>query len=472
MGQTETTSIGAVPASGASSSDPIADIVKNLGVDQRTMAAAISPVSGAHAGQVPTSLSRPVGSAPQSQGYAQPRNKGQAIANMITSAGNAVSQVMTAETEKKQANLTDATTKLMQASSLKDEATQQRESALAMLGNATPGSPEAASYKSMVDKADATIKQNDDAMQKITVDPKMRKDLAKILHINHVDLSANDPVHLKILDNASKNVKTWQDKREAAKQAKEESNRYEAARFSQEYQKAQPMTAGAPNVLAQQKMQIEAAQQKALFEYRGKVDPAYIRLQASNFAEQTRIKAQQDNQERQFAHEEKLKDITLNNEYKTITRRAVVARQLASGKRADALADPLLNFRFDHKEISRLQTENMALIGTDSNLQLQRKALYNKPDGKTPLTNKEIAAIKPEIDLIDYQINQLHTMQKNNSDMVQSYIEEANTLQKLHGNKLTEGNDGTSTGTSTEPEPSSAEPTGSPDDPDSFLDRQ
>ena len=457
MGPTETTSIkGAVPTSGG---DPLASIMGDAAAYQKMVRESITPVAGAHTAQVPASLTRPVGAAPQTQGYAQPRNKGQAIANAITSAGNAVSQIITAEKQKKQDHLVDATTKLFQAQALIDEATQQRDSAQAT------GDTAAAL------KAQELITQNEKVRDGITIDPKLRKDLAKVLHVNYVDPTENKPEHIAALKKATENVKGWQEKREAIKAENQKQNQAAAQNFGQAYTKSQPQGL-APNVLAQQRIAIEQAQQKVLWEYRGKVDPAYIHAQAANYAEQTRIRAQQDNQARLFAHEEKLKGITLSNEYKLITRRAVVARQLAEQKRIDALSDPLLNFRFDHKEISRLQTENRAFIGPEADLQLQRKALYYTQDGKRPLTNKEIALIQPKIDAIDYQISQLHTWQKNNSDMIQTYTEEADTLQKLHGNNLTEGNDGINTGTSTKSEPSSDELTGSPDDPESFLDQQ
>ena len=275
MGLTETTSIGAVPASGASSSDPIADIVRNLGVDQRTMAAAISPVSGAHAGQVPTSLSRPVGSAPQSQGYAQPRNKGQAIANMITSAGNAVSQVITAETQKKQDHLVDQTTKLLTAQQESDEARQQKESANAMLTNAT--GEEAKGYQATITKADEIIAKNDAVIKGIA--PKDMKSIAKGMNFNYIDPSENKTEEHDAVKKALINVQGFREKREAAAQAKKDfqaKNQPVAAQnFATAFSKSQPQGV-APNMMAQQKIAMQQANTKAQMEYIKALIPLWV----------------------------------------------------------------------------------------------------------------------------------------------------------------------------------------------------
>jgi hypothetical protein len=256
MGQTETTSIGAVPASGASSSDPIADIVKNLGVDQRTMAAAISPVSGAHAGQVPSSMTRPIGPAPQSPNQGRPQNKGQAIGDMIRSAGNAVSKIITEEKQQKQAHLVDQTTKLLTAQQESDEARQQKESANAMLTNAT--GEEAKGYQATITKADEIIAKNDAVIKGIA--PKDMKSIAKGMNFNYIDPSENKTEEHDAVKKALINVQGFREKREAAAQAKKDfqaKNQPVAAQnFATAFSKSQPQGM-APNMMAQQKMQIE-----------------------------------------------------------------------------------------------------------------------------------------------------------------------------------------------------------------------
>ena len=416
MGPTESSSVqGAVPA--ASTGSQLEGILSSLNIDQRTMREAITPVAGAHAGQIPSALTKQIGPAPQGQGYANPRSKGQAISNMITSAGNAVSEVLTAEKKQKQEHLTDATTKLMQSSQLKDEAVQQKESATNMLADADPGSPEAESYKAIIKKSDETIKQNDDAMNKITIDPKLRKDLAKILHVNHVDLSANDPVHLQILHNATKNVKSWQEKREATQKAKEESNRYEAARFSQEFQKSMPQAAGAPNVLAQQKLQTQLAQQKiqqlaikdfltfkaSIAHANATVSAAQIRTIGAGMMEQQRLAFQHDQTLERFAQAEKMQGIRFRDDLRLVVARGAEARKVANEIYTDKEADPLTMYT-KARTASSLYEKNALEIGkTLAELEQAKSTLY--AGFKTPVAS--------EVDPLNFQIQLYRDAQKD-----------------------------------------------------------
>ena len=292
---------GAVPASVDTGSE-LESIVKNLGVDQKTMAAAITPVSGAHVGQIPSSLTRQIGPAPTSP-TPPPRSKGEAIANAITSAGNAVSQVITAEKQQKQAHLTDVTTKLMQHQYMIDEATQQKEAATTMLENAAPGSPEAKAYKETIAKADEAIASNTKNRDAITAEPKLRKDLTKIFSLNHVDIEQNDPQHVKAFQDSLKNVKDWKTKREKIKEEQQAQNQAAAKRFGEAFAASQPKAPGAPNALAQQKLAQQQATQQAILKYHEAVDPAEIRSATEQYTAKFNASTELQKQENQIRNQ-------------------------------------------------------------------------------------------------------------------------------------------------------------------------
>jgi len=115
-----------VPASASTGDLDLSSLFKQTAAQseqyQKALTAAQVPIAQRTTPGLPSTLTRPIGPAPQTQGYAQPRSKGQAIANMITSAGNAVSKVVTAEKEQKQAQMVDVATKFLQARQLLSEA--------------------------------------------------------------------------------------------------------------------------------------------------------------------------------------------------------------------------------------------------------------------------------------------------------------------------------------------------------------
>ena len=267
MGPTETTSIGTVPTSvgnsGASNDGVdigarLQQIQSDAAMQQRLMREAITPVSGSHVGQIPSALTKPIGEAPQNQTpYERPRSKGEAISNMINSAGNAVSKVITAEKEQKRTHLTDAATKLFTAQAAIDEAQQQHDSATAIGDNAT------------AQKAQQLIDQNTKVRDGITSDPKLRKALAKGLNIDYIDPSNNKTEEHAAVQAAIKNAKGIREKIEAAKAAKQkfaaENNPKGAQNFGAAFAKSQPQTL-APNQMAQAQLAQQQAQEKALVE--------------------------------------------------------------------------------------------------------------------------------------------------------------------------------------------------------------
>jgi hypothetical protein len=299
MGPTETTSIGTVPASVSSASVGghnevdmgvlLQQIQGDTATQQRLMREAITPVSGSHVGQIPSALTKPIGEAPQSQTpYERPRSKGEAISNMINSAGNAVSKVITAEKEQKQTHLTDAATKLFTAQAAIDEAQQQHDSATAIGDNAT------------AQKAQQLIDQNIKVRDGITSDPKLRKALAKGLNIDYIDPSNNKTEEHAAVQAAIKNAKTIQEKRQLAKQAQQQhqqqANQQGAQNFGTAFAKAQPQTL-APNQMAQAQYSAYVEAQKANLSATRALIPllsAQVRANANESLE-TRREAHTDN---------------------------------------------------------------------------------------------------------------------------------------------------------------------------------
>jgi hypothetical protein len=291
MGPTETTSIGTVPTSvgnsGASNDGVdigarLQQIQSDAAMQQRLMREAITPVSGSHVGQIPSALTKPIGEAPQNQTpYERPRSKGEAISNMINSAGNAVSKVITAEKEQKRTHLTDAATKLFTAQAAIDEAQQQHDSATASGDNAT------------AQKAQQLIDQNTKVRDGITSDPKLRKALAKGLNIDYIDPSNNKTEEHAAVQAAIKNAKGIREKIEAAKAAKQkfaaENNPKGAQNFGAAFAKSQPQTL-APNQMAQAQLAQQQAQEKALVEAYKAQTPREIAL----LQQQTQLQKQHE----------------------------------------------------------------------------------------------------------------------------------------------------------------------------------
>jgi uncharacterized protein (UPF0218 family) len=291
MGPTETTSIGTVPTSvgnsGASNDGVdigarLQQIQSDAAMQQRLMREAITPVSGSHVGQIPSALTKPIGEAPQNQTpYERPRSKGEAISNMINSAGNAVSKVITAEKEQKRTHLTDAATKLFTAQAAIDEAQQQHDSATAIGDNAT------------AQKAQQLIDQNTKVRDGITSDPKLRKALAKGLNIDYIDPSNNKTEAHAAVQTAIKNAKSIREKIEAAKAAKQkfaaENNPKGAQNFGAAFAKSQPQTL-APNQMAQAQLAQQQAQEKALVEAYKAQTPREIAL----LQQQTQLQKQHE----------------------------------------------------------------------------------------------------------------------------------------------------------------------------------
>jgi hypothetical protein len=232
-----------VPASTGGGGLDVGGLLKQIQGDtatqQNLMRQAITPVSGQHVGQIPSSMLRPTNSASEQpldhrQMVGAKAAKGQGIANLLTSAGNVISKAVAAERQQKQAHLTDAATKLFTAQAAIDEAQQQHDSATAIGDNATAA------------KAQELITKNTAVRDGITSDPKLRKALAKGLNINYIDPSENKTEEHDAVKKAIQNAKTMQEKKQLAKQAQQQhqqqANQQGAQNFGTAFAKSQPQT--------------------------------------------------------------------------------------------------------------------------------------------------------------------------------------------------------------------------------------
>jgi len=252
-----------VPASTGGGGLDVGGLLKQIQGDtatqQNLMRQAITPVSGQHVGQIPSSMLRPTNSASEQpldhrQMVGAKAAKGQGIANLLTSAGNVISKAVAAERQQKQAHLTDAATKLFTAQAAIDEAQQQHDSATAIGDNATAA------------KAQELITKNTAVRDGITSDPKLRKALAKGLNINYIDPSENKTEEHDAVKKAIQNAKTMQEKKQLAKQAQQQhqqqANQQGAQNFGTAFAKSQPQTM-APNQMAQAQYAAYMEAQKA-----------------------------------------------------------------------------------------------------------------------------------------------------------------------------------------------------------------
>lgn len=225
---------------------------------------AATPVAMKSAGQLPSSMTRPIASATDSPNQGRPTNKGQAMADMIRSAGDAVSKVITAEKQHKQNQLIDSATKLFTSQQSVNEAQQAYDAAKAS------GNTQA------MEVAKTALDKSQSAVDQITSDPKTRKALAKGLHLNYIDPSENKSEEHDAVKNAMENAKTLQEKKAAAQQVQQQRSQQGSQNFQKAFQTSQPTTLG-PNTAAQSQLAAVQAQRKELMDTLKVVLPEQIR---------------------------------------------------------------------------------------------------------------------------------------------------------------------------------------------------
>ena len=229
---------------------------------------AATPVTLKSAGQLPSSMTREIGAAPQSPNQGRPTNKGQAMADMIRSAGNAVSKVITAEKQHKQNQLVDSATKLFTSQQSVNEAQQAYDAAKAS------GNTEAMEVaKTALDKSQASVDQ-------IIGDKKTRDMIAKGLHFNNIEPEENKTENHEAMKKALENAHTIQERKAAVQQEKQrqqaKSNAQGAQNFKQAFEKSQPTTL-VPNTAAQGQLAAIQAQRKELMDTLKVVLPEQIK---------------------------------------------------------------------------------------------------------------------------------------------------------------------------------------------------
>ena len=406
LSQTDQTS--SVPASVGGSGDDIGTRLQQIQGDtatqQRLMREAITPVSGSHVGQIPSALTKPIGEAPQNATpYERPRSKGEAISNMINSAGNAVSKVITAEKEQKRTHLTDAATKLFTAQAAIDEAQQQHDSATAIGDEAT------------AHKAQQLIGQNTEVRDGIISDPKLRKALAKGLNIDYIDPSNNKTEEHAAVQAAIKNAKTIQEKKQLAKQAQQQhqqqANQQGAQNFGQAFAKSQPQTL-APNQMAQQQLEAYQQQRKDAIDTFKAMGPIYAeQLRAKGAVTVEGIRSATDLRKAAIDSAAKLDEQILKNtqaDKDNAAARSLAALSAANARSLELLrqgnpVEVLRSFNDAQKNYETAITEN----------QKSRQALNNELDKASSSRAPEIRRQLQAIDASDEQAKNAFTLNRN-----------------------------------------------------------
>jgi hypothetical protein len=424
-----------VPAAQSRDVDPIQEqLIKSISAPYSAAAQqALNPVAGAHTAQLPSSMQTPVTPFRQSPINHNPvvgrkNGRAQGIANAITGATNAIGSVVSAEAQVKQDHIKDNATKVIMAQQGIDEATQAHETALA--------SNDAAAAS----KAQAMIQQNTQARDAVFADPKMRKALAKGFDISYTDPQSNKTEEHAAVQAAMKQAKTLHEKKQImqAQQAKDNAAAGQAAGAA--YAKAQPQGM-APNVQAQQRLQMEqsqkALQQEALKNYQtfkasamhanATVSAAQIHAQGAAMMEQARLDQAQQLLAQRFQQQEKMQNLRYKDDISLIGVRAAAARQTAMSIYQDKEADPLTMYNKTRTAAETYSKNYMANLKTYNLMAAGRANLFTDAKGN---------ALKPsEADVKQYDqmvetVKQQVQLDKANAD---NFTKQANNLRDSYG---------------------------------------
>jgi tetratricopeptide (TPR) repeat protein len=263
-----------------------ADIIKNIAtpIDQNLVKAAMTPIPGAHAAQVPSNMTTPIPAANQGRlidtrgivGHKNARAAG--IGNAIIGATNAIGAVTTAMADQKQNQVRDAAQKVITAQQAIDEAQQAHDAAL------SSGDAAAAS------KAQELIQKNIQVRDGVFADPKLHKALVKGFNISYTDPGSNDSIEHKGAIAGIKAAKDAQAKKEMilAEKQRQQSASGKAAGAAFAEQQPQGLTA---NLQAQAQLAQAQQQRKDMLEAMKAYGPVYaanIRAQGQVNAEQIR----------------------------------------------------------------------------------------------------------------------------------------------------------------------------------------
>ena len=400
VGAASTPSVATVPSSVPASGGgvDIASLLPGIKEDlEKSLAlsrAASAPVTQRQTGQIPGALTKQIGPAPTSA-ISPPRTKGEAMANAITQAGNAVSEIITAERQKKQQSLTDTTVKLYGAQQSINEAQQQKDAANAMLTNAI--GDEARQYQTIITQADKTIESNKKIISSIP--SKEAKAIAKGSHFDYIDTENNKTEeHAAVLE-AKKKFKTIQEQREYVKQQKEARRQESMKNFGEAFAKQQPTTA-VPNQFAQQQLAAFQERQKQQNEALKTWMPMIMEGNREAFeASQYQMKHKDTVNENYQNHLYRLDEVSKDQDFKLkylakqLAGEAVIHHQdvidsidKAYAFQQQASNDPDNIMKY---EASAIETNNASLARNDADRTRILAALNKAPDEKTKALYKE-----------------------------------------------------------------------------------
>jgi hypothetical protein len=439
-------SAATVPSSNSTDAkDPTIEMLKQMApkITEKDIQAAVTPITGPHAAQMPSSLSTPIQPHQDTPldyrpvvGAGNARARG--IGNTITSVMNGLGRVVTAEAQNKQNQVRDAATKVITSQQAIDEAQQQLDIATQNGDTAT------------VAKMKDIIHQNTGVRDGIFADPKMRKALAKGFNINYVDPTQNKTSEHAAVQEAIKGAKTRQEKMAAIQALRQKQNTEAGAVAGAAYAKAQPIGLS-PNTQAQVQLQTKMAEQKvaqetiknmmnfkaSVMRSNAIVDASKVRTLGASMLAQQKMAVQQDQLKQRFAQAEKLLGQRFNNSLKLISTRANVARQLSKDIYADKQADPLTIYTKTMKTAESYQQNMLKDIATYNNLKAARQALYTSSSGQ---------ALKPsdnEVKALDYQIALVGQAIQNDKANFDSFTNSGKQLHDMFGFNPTAGAIGT-----------------------------
>ncbi len=329
--------------------DFIQQLVKNISspVDPNLVRQANTPVAGQHAPTVPSSFQTPV--APyQERPLDQRRVVGrsnasrQGIGNAFTAATNALGTIVTKEAQIKQGHIRDAATKVIMAQQGIDEAKIAHDQAI-QAGDAAAAS-----------KYQALIQQNQQSRDAIFADPKMRKALQKGFDISYTDPGANKTEEHAAVQEALKNAKSMQEKRQIMQQQQAKQNEAAGSAMGSAFEKSMPQGMAAntlaqaqlSQVLADKKVQQEAMKNLMTFQasvYRSDkaYDASQMRVVAQGIMKQATFAHQDQQMAQRFAQAQKMLGQRFAQENSLVFLRAKVNRQLENDIYTDKEFDPL-----------------------------------------------------------------------------------------------------------------------------------
>lgn len=408
---------GTVPSSAAAGPD-VSSLIGHISdpLTPELIRQATTPIAGPRVPQLPSSMTRPI--APYQQtpfdtrevvGAGNARARG--IANAFTGVTNALGTVVTAEAQKKQGEIRDAATKVITAQQAIDEAQQQHDMAIQQ-GDADTAS-----------KMMELIKENQKVRDGVFADPKMRKALAKGFDISYTDPSQNKTEEHQAVMQALQGAKTRAEKQAAIAKLRAEQNAKAGAAAGSAFAAAQPRGL-APNVMAQQKVQL-ALQQQAVQEKMYKdmmtymasmaranapVEAAKVRELGESYRDSIKNMQNQIKMQDQFAYKLKYLDA------QTAAREHLLweGLNIADRKEMDRLTmmsrDPLTITKMANESDKTWQSNIEAIQGRLTSATNQLQTLRGLPNN-TPGKASEVAQLQAQVDATKLTLQQAQNKQ-------------------------------------------------------------